>query len=313
MFREIRPFEAILDDLHDAIAWVEKRTGKRLNPNSRAMQYISDVNTVVETWQLDGGQTALHKHGARRLVNSLMEADAIGSVIRTIGDRIGDDRKLVRKIEESLYGPMHFEDEKIDTSSNKARNFFFELRLLEQLLLAGLPSKWGEKPDLQTEIDARPVYIECKRPFSRNHIRGLAKDGCHQLKQDFTQDNTAVGLVAFDFSRILPADQWYVAYSSRDDIRNWLASTQERIVSRFERDIMKAMRRKSDPRIVGMIQYFQFAIYNLTTGRWGTSWKKDFCAFRDSDPEGIVKKLFTILEMRSTSDQLVQTDHRNEV
>ncbi len=295
MFGDVRSFDEIRKDLADAIALVEKELGKKLNSECRAMQYLRDVDEIARTWQADGGHAAIERHGARRLVNSLMEADVLGFVNKLLAPRLGSDRQLLKKIEQCLYGPLHADEEK-GGGAIQARNFFFELRLLGQLTNANLAAISGEHPDIRTEVKGYPILIECKRASSRPNLRTLASKGREQLNRQLEQDRSAFGIIAFDFTKIMPADRWYGIHEDQREFRSWLKATREIVVASFDPDIGGALRQRAHHRVLGMIQYFQAPTYIRSTGQWGAGWSQDFVAFKGRDPNEIVEEFSRIMD-----------------
>jgi hypothetical protein len=302
MFGGIRTFEQIMKDLEEAIALVQSQLGRQINSTCRVMEYLRDVAELERTWRTDAGKAAIAERGHRRLVNSAMEADVLGFVTKLVAEKIKTDRLLLEKLEQCFYGPTQAEDEKAG-GSIKARNFFFEMRLLGQLIYAKLPAISGEHPDVQTEIAGKPVLIECKRAFSRNSLRSLASKARDQLDRELKSNPAAVGFIAFDFTRILPSDRWYVLYRTRQEMIAWFTETQEYIKESFEPDIISALRNKAHQRAVGIIEYFQIAGHNLSTGRWGTSWSEEFVPLREGTSKSIVKDLYRIINKAHTADR----------
>jgi hypothetical protein len=302
MFGGIRTFAQIKEDLEDAIALVQSLLGKEINSTCRAMQYLHDVIELERTWQVDAGHAAIAEHGHRRLVNSAMEADVLGFVTKLLAEKIRTDKQLLEKLEQCLYGPLQAEDEKAGASI-KARNFFFELRLLGQLIYAKLPAIAGEHPDVQTEIAGRPILIECKRAFSRNNLRSLTSKARDQLDRELKIDSMAVGVIAFDFTRILPTDRWYVLYRDQREWNAWVNETRKYIKETFEPDVVGALQNKIHERSVGVIEYFQIAGHNLSTGRWGTSWCQEFVPLRDGPNKGLMREFHRLVNEAHAADR----------
>ncbi|NPT61655.1 hypothetical protein [Paraburkholderia elongata] len=279
----------------EAIKLIQRLLCKEINNSCRAAQYLRDVGELVQTWRADAGQAAIAKHGARRLVNSLMEADALGFVTLLLAEQLESDKILLAKLEKCFNGPLQTEDE-VGKRSIEARNFFFEMRLLGQLTYAKLPAVSGEAPDVQTAIVGKPVLIECKRAFSRNNLTSLTRKAREQLDRELEANPEAVGFIAFDFTRILPDDRWYVSYSTRQELNVRLKDVQGYIRKYFEPDIVNALRNKVHERAVGLIEYFQTAGHNKSTGCWGTTWGQEFVPLRDASPTGIVAEFSRLVK-----------------
>jgi hypothetical protein len=71
----------------------------------------------------------------------------------------------------------------------------------------------------------------------------------------------------------------------------------------FEPDIISALRNKVHQRAVGLIEYFQIAGHNLSTGRWGTSWTEEFVPLREGPYKGIVREFHRIIDEAHAADR----------
>jgi len=69
-------------------------------------------------------------------------------------------------------------------TSNRARNFMFELSLGFRLWRAGLAPVLGDHPDLICVVNGTPVLVECKRPLSDEKVSKRIKEGRDQVLAD---------------------------------------------------------------------------------------------------------------------------------
>jgi hypothetical protein len=175
----------VRDDLQAAIQWIKERGGRV--DNCRLSNYLSDIHALEASWRVDAGRALIQQKSFRRILNSLMEADAIGQIVRTLRQQNPVPESINDKLFASVCGPILPEEENTATSSNRARNFFFELRLLAQFLNAGLPARLGESPDIETAIDSRSVYLECKRAFPVKALKNLTSKAIDQLLNALSQ------------------------------------------------------------------------------------------------------------------------------
>jgi len=210
---QIREFRDIRADLQAAMQWIKERGGRV--DSSRLSNYLAEIDALEASWRVDGGRALIQQKSLRRILNSLMEADAIGQVVQTLGKHHPVPESINDKLFASVCGPILPEEENSATSSNRARNFFFELRLLAHLLNAGLPAKVGESPDIETAIDSRAVYMECKRVFSVKSIKNLTSKAIDQLLIALSRHSCAIGAIAFDFTKIIRSD--YITYLDRTE------------------------------------------------------------------------------------------------
>jgi len=282
MLDNIRTFSAILDDLHFAVDWLRNRNCQ-INPNSRAEQYLRDVGELEKTWQRDGGNSVVAEKGHARLLNSLMEADAISGVTRLIAGMASPDPSTERKLCESLAGPMLPEGESAASGSNHPRNLFFELRLMAWILKAGLAAISGEEPDIRTELDGVAILIECKRLFSKASVEQRILKARRQLRNARTGDDRAISIIALDLTRVARSDGAYVRYANRDEFNRWVAAKRIIVTHEVEDEIRKAYKRAIDDRAEGIIEYFDAPTFNVTTDRWGTGFSLDCIPLRPGD------------------------------
>jgi hypothetical protein len=294
MLDNIRTFSAILDDLHFAVDWLGDRNCQ-INPNSRAKQYLRDVSEVEKTWRRDGGHSVIAEKGHARLLNSLMEADVIGSVTRLIAGMESPDPGAERKLCESLAGPMFPEGESAASGSNHPRNLFFELRLMAWLLKAGLPVILGEQPDIRTEIDGVAILIECKRLFSKASVEQRILKARRQLRNAREGDDRAISIIALDLTRVARSEGAYVQYANRDEFKRWVVTKRITVSHEVEDKIRKAFKRAIDDRAEGIIEYFDAPTLNITTERWGTGFALDCIPLRPGD-HTIFRRLKDALE-----------------
>jgi hypothetical protein len=275
---KIRPFSDILKDLRDAISWAESR-GIIMNASSRIKSYLTHVEAIEQAWRSDGGEALIQKETLDNLVNSLMEGDIIGQVVKEIRKIDFVDNKLLENIDKICAGPRRTEDESDRTSTNRARNLFFELRLGAQFLMARLPVRFGEGADLVTSIDGRTVYIECKRAFTANKLGQLISDARDQLIKNLGRNPLGFGIIALDLTRVVAPKQGYVSYSESNECYTWSTIQSGDFWTHNEVNIKKRLLRKLDNRIIGLIIFFQFPTYRTETGSWGTGFHQEFVGF----------------------------------
>jgi hypothetical protein len=279
---QIREFREIRDDLEAAIEWIKKRGGRV--DSSRLSTYLSDLNALEASWQVDGGDALIRQKSHRRVLNSLMEADAIGQVVKILRTQNPVPESINDKLFTCVCGPILPEDENAAASSNRARNFFFELRLLALFLTAGLPAKPGESPDIETAIDGRVVYLECKRAFSLKSLKNLTSGAIDQLLNAFDRDSCAIGVIAFDLTKFISLD--YVSYRDQatPDFDRKAAEVRQKCDPLISKELRRKIKNKIKEKIAGLIEYHEFPVYNQTTKRWGTRWFLEFVPLFDGTP-----------------------------
>jgi hypothetical protein len=287
---QIREFTDIRADLQAAMEWIKQRGGRA--DSGRLYNYLRDVEALELSWREDGGRALIQQKPFRQILNSLMEADAIGQIVKTLRQQNPIPESINDKLFECVCGPVLPEDEVAATSSNRARNFFFEFRLLARLLNAGLQARVGESPDIETTIDARTVYLECKRPISVKSLKNLTSKAIDQLLNALSRDSFAIGAIAFDFTKIISPD--YITYLDQTRAPSTLLRKAGEVRQKHEVSILKELQRtskKNKSKICGLIEYCDFPVYNETTNRWGTGWILEFVGIAGTPGADVLRRL----------------------
>ena len=164
-------------------------------------------------------------------------------------------RTMSEKFNAILNGPTHPQQE--TAASGLARNTVFELSLASWLCHKGIPAYMGHNPDISCEVSDRRVFIQCKRPFSRQKVTDNVKRACKQLSRDldFAGDPRNRGVVAISLNHAVNPGVAFMEVRNEADLVPAMASQ----IGPVAEHTVAAMVR--GPRIVGAVFSFIAAAY----------------------------------------------------
>jgi hypothetical protein len=157
-----------------------------------------------------GGQAAARDLFDRNRVRAFTAVTEGAELVESLPFIRTVPRYLIRrKLARVLQGPPLPTDESANT--NEGRNVLFELTMASKLWGAGLAPELGE-PDIRCWLDRRAVYVECKRPFSRQGARQAYTDALGQLAAALPSAPVgARGIIALSITRFVnPGDRVFV-------------------------------------------------------------------------------------------------------
>ncbi len=197
------PYEEFAAELDGALAWIQslgiayKRT--------RIGEYKRAINKLIQIYQSADKQEANRE--LPRIATAAYEANDLIAVHKGLGGRF--DNELRTHIKEAYgKGPVSYTQEVISTSSNRARNIAFELRVMAWLASAGIEIDFGIKTDVAARFDNRSVILECKRPQSSEAVESNVKDAFEQLEEKYRNPVRPRhrGIIAIDISKLTNPD-----------------------------------------------------------------------------------------------------------
>jgi len=191
-------YEQILAELAEAEKWLGD-LGLR-EEEHRIQEHMQRIERLVQARKEGRDEEATEGDEGRLNMFSFTEAMEFLGIFEAFKD--DPPPRLLRRLKDALSGPADLAAE--STESNQARNIMFELNLAARLRIRGLPVELPrENPDILTEFEGVPIYIQCKRPFKEGTIPARIEDAASQLKRDLDQagDPKARGVIAISVSR----------------------------------------------------------------------------------------------------------------
>lgn len=159
-------------------------------------RFLENLVKLHESGDYKSIEAELDRH-----LNSLFEASELSIITEAFSDNQHAGIPTLLKEIASGTGSYLLEN---TSSSNKARNYAFEVLVAARFQLAGIPVYFSDRSDVKTLFDDYEIFIECKRLRSRNKIDRNLKDAKDQLTKSFKRSTGARkrGIIALDITRL---------------------------------------------------------------------------------------------------------------
>ncbi len=190
-------FTELAAELDSAVAWFE-RMGVDTR-KSRLGRYVDSIARLVRAHATQNFDNIADNDQA--IKTALYEANEFITIYRRLSAAQYDDTVRGR-IARIASGPEHYTDETPD-AANSARNYAFELLVMDRLVGGGLALADGVGSDTAVIADNRIVAIECKRLMSDRGTERRFKDAQKQLKRRYANATRPGmrGLIGIDITR----------------------------------------------------------------------------------------------------------------
>lgn len=218
----------LLDEATHALAWL---AGLGLRPQStRFGAYFRTMETYARLGDRTQRGAFIQRH-SRLLLSSLIDFHDLVLLYQTFSGE--QEHIVVSRLREAVRGPHLYPDERPETSSNRARNTAFELRLIARLTSAGKEVDNSTLSDLLVPHLGRNVHIECKRPHSLVALPGLAADAASQLRTRYATvaKLRGRGVIALDVSRACNPNMQIYFSNAQTEIDQILDQQHEEVAS----------------------------------------------------------------------------------
>ena len=149
--------------------------------------------------------------------NMLFEVHELIEIHSSLAGKFDDE--IARQVKVFAAGPTTYLLEDVSNSSNRARDFGFELATMAALSRAGLPLDFSIPTDVAARFKHRILMFECKRPQSMESVPRLVKKAVDQLAKKYKSVNrrTYRGIVAIDITKVVnPKFDIFVARENED-------------------------------------------------------------------------------------------------
>src|SRR6516225_6550555 len=109
---------------------------------------------------------------------------------------------LRERLQKALCGPKELEKE--TPEKGEPRNFLFELVIAALLKRAGFSIDLARSEDVFSQLDGRPVFVECKRIHSSSRLDERIEHAALQIGKrcDEARSSKARGIIAIDVSKL---------------------------------------------------------------------------------------------------------------
>lgn len=141
----------------------------RIPDSSLLHRYIRAPRELAAWWDKHerAGDTSL------QLTEETMECLRIGSAISWLKDKPKLGKHLKRLIKGSI--------DPTSRVSNQARNYFFEVNMVEVLESTGVRAEFAEPPDIHLDVSGTTLSMACKCVYSQANLGKSLKDARNQI------------------------------------------------------------------------------------------------------------------------------------
>ena len=244
----MRSFDEIYDQVGEACDWISSMevpvSGTRL------AMYQRDIAELAANYR--GGQEALDRLMKRfpNLLNSALEAMDLVTIHRGLVSHPDQDA-LRERLRMLISGPEFGSNEKPESSSNRARNYGFELLMAARAAAGGYRVDLSHIADLVLRKGEKTIYIECKRPQSAGKLNRNVKDAMGQLKKRMDDDPTPMAVravLAVAVDKIIPVAH-KVLHTTNE---HTAGKTIERLVTKLHDEHHSILKSTHDRRTIGV-------------------------------------------------------------
>ena len=239
-YHKVVNYEANVRSLMAACDWIGIGRG-------RAAQYGPLIRELFE-----GGERS------REHILAYNESCEITDIYELWETNIDNFPNLHNKIRSTFCkGPILREDEKSDTSSNRARNDAFVYLLAGKLIEAGMTvvavdgilskhARFQSKADITFDWNGSAIDVECKRPQTRGKVQTLVKEACRQLTEP--KRFGKLGIVSVECSAFIRCPGTVIEKDSAEGAEVFLGQL-------LEKEVTPQMAERLKPTILGFLLF----------------------------------------------------------
>lgn len=195
-------FRELSEKLEASLLWL-KELGISPNPTR-----LGDYNRLLRRLVIsqEAKDEAILRADFPQFNNMLFEVHELIDIHSTLAGKY--DAEISRQIKTFAGGPTSYLLEDVTTSSNRARDFGFELAIMAALSRADLPLDFSIPTDVAARFKHRVLMFECKRPQSADSVSRLVKKAADQLKDKYKSSDrpNRKGIIAIDVTKVLNPD-----------------------------------------------------------------------------------------------------------
>ena len=253
MRAEVTPntLDEIADNYEAALKWVDA-AGFPVD-RGRHSDYRKTIATLRRQFSTQSWGDFADDIYRDRICTALLESRELVSIFR--GLSTSTDPSAMENLRHYIKGPALPTHEQAATSSNRARNFGFELYLNALFAHAGLRPEYGTNADLSFTTDQLRVFVEAKRPMTRQSIETSLRVAMRQLAtrlREHEQTDRA-GIVALDLSKVVNPENRVMPVRSEEHLYELMYAEDKIQMAKALPTIAKNLK----PGIVGMLLHYR--------------------------------------------------------
>lgn len=206
-------FDQLELDLQNAIEFL-KKFEMEIN-TTRIHKYKKDLEEFINVYRSEDFDKLKDPKFQQRMADSLIESSEWIRIAKGLRDI--DDSSLKSKLKRFIKGPQITVNENM--KSNLARNIGFELLLASHFHVAGYEIDLSGDCDIIVKDNSKWIFIECKRPSSKNKLKKRVKEAYNQLSERFKVTNeNPYGIIAISIGKTLNPDQKIIIAKDKNEL-----------------------------------------------------------------------------------------------
>lgn len=266
MRAEITPhtLDEIADNYEAALKWVNA-VGFNVD-RGRHLIYRKTIEELRRQFSTQGWGDFTDDIYREKVCTALLESRELISIFR--GLSTSTDVSASKDLRHYVKGPALLTQEQAENSSNRARNFGFELYLNALFSHAGLLPEYETNADLSFTINQLRVFVEAKRPLTEQSVSTSLRAAMHQLTTRFKKHNETdcAGIVALDLSKVINPDNQVMPVLSEEHLYGLMYAEDKRQMAGALQTISKNMK----PGIIGMLLHYRLLCHFQPSGALNT-------------------------------------------
>lgn len=241
----------ISENYEAAINWVES-IGFPID-RSRHDTYRKTIEKLRREFSAHGWGNFSDDAYRDRVCTSLLESRELVSIFRGLSNL--QNAETLSNLRHYLKGPVLPIHERAENSSNRARNFGFELYLNALFAGAGFQPMYGSNADLSFSTHHLRVYVEAKRPMNQESAHTSIRIAMRQLANRFTahEELAQAGIVALDLSKVINPNNCVILVRDEDHLHGLMNAEDKLQMKRLYPVIARNLR----PGVAGLLLHYR--------------------------------------------------------
>jgi len=162
-----------ISEFGDLIRDEYAKNGINLPPNSFVMDYIKSAELLDSAWSKGDRTITEDKEKFSKVLENTLECFRLGSALKWAMNKNTLDRSLRHILKGSI--------DPTDKKRTEAKDFCFELQIIEILESAGINADLIEPPDIVFTLDDLELVIACKCAYSLGNLEKNIRKATRQI------------------------------------------------------------------------------------------------------------------------------------
>lgn len=254
----------IAENYDAALNWVE--TSGFSADRGRHADYRRTIAALLRHFPENGWGDFSDDDHRERVCTALLESRELVSIYKGLSGL--DEPASLGNLKHYIKGPSRPTEEQASSSSNRARNFGFELYLNALFAYAGLRPEYGTDADLSFTIDGLRIFVEAKRPMTQPSALTSLRAALRQLVirlQEYEQTDRA-GIVALDLSKVINPENRVMLVRDEDHLHSLMYAEDKVQMAKLFATVTKNLKRGT----VGVLLHYRLLTRFESTGSLNT-------------------------------------------